>query len=155
MNMSAHALIHIVARFNVEVVQVSLLTALFPRINLFDFKRRFFLVWINLRQQLWQILFQAFHALAPNFLGRNDFIKDIWNLIYEFLCPMDFPLVDTEKKFDVHSVNILQQVLAHRVFGLAKGEQTQEWIRALKLAPISIRITARLLRVQHLVLLEL
>ena len=49
MNMSAHTLVHIVARFNVEVVQVSLLTSLFPRINLFDFKRRFFLVGINLR----------------------------------------------------------------------------------------------------------
>ena len=119
MNMSAHALVHIVARLNVEVVQVSLLTALFPRINLFDFKGRFFLIGINLGQQRWQILFHTLHALATNFLGRNDFIKDIWNLIFEFLCPMDFPLVDTEKKFDVHSVDILQQVLAHRVFGLA------------------------------------
>ena len=45
-NMRAHALIDIVARFNVEVVQVSLLTALFPRFHLFGFNRRF-LIWIN------------------------------------------------------------------------------------------------------------
>ena len=93
--------------------------------------------------------------LLCHLLGAKDSVQDVRRLLITLFVSQHLVLVDTKQQFDIKAVDVLQQVLVHRVACLAKSKYLQEGVLALKLAPVSIAVTRRLLCVEHLVLLVL
>lgn len=93
--------------------------------------------------------------LAGLFLREEDFLENIGVGLSAFLKAEYFTLVDAEEEFHIKTIDILHEKLVHDSLGFSEGHKSQVGIFALELYPVGILVTARLLRVKHLVLLEL
>ena len=153
--MRADTLVDIVARLNVELSEVRLVSDLQSRIILRKLVLlngclreilRLLAIFIPASQlsiQLVQSLLLLLHHELLGLLFRtDDSIEDIRRLFCALLIAQNFPLIDSKEQLDIQAVNILQQILCHGVAGLAKGHQSQEGVLAFELGPVCISITA-------------
>ena len=94
-------------------------------------------------------LFQSFDLtwfllvhLAGNLLRSQNLVKDVRDFFATLFVSKDLPLVDAKEELDVKTVNVLVQVLSHRVPCFAQCQKLQEWVLTLKFPPIGIGVAA-------------
>lgn len=164
--MRAYTLIEVVAWFDVELGKVGLFAHIKTGIVLGEFVNflsYWLLRWLGNLLSLtfsqgcfvWNGPWLLLVHLAGDLFGPEDLVKDIGLFFQSLLVPKHLALVDSKEQFHIKTVNVLQQVLIHRIARLSKCHQSEEAILALQLSPVRISVTTRLRSVQHLVLLVL
>ena len=99
----------------------------------------------RLKFHIWQVLHFVrieLIELSSHPLAEQDLLKDVLDLFHSLLIAKHFPLVDSEKQFDIQAVNILIEILAHAILSFTKCQESQVRVLALELAPVCISVTA-------------